>query len=68
MTADCFQTGTEAVCRTEAGVGLKACAGHDGDDVREDGVKLFERFEDGLIGAERTAHGKAENRLFHRTS
>ena len=31
-------------------------------------MKLFERFEDGLIGAERAAHGKAENRLFHRTS
>ena len=68
VTTDFLQTGAERVCGAEAGVGFETHVRHDGNDVGEDGVKLFERFEYGLIGAERAAHGKAENRLFHRTS
>ena len=68
VRADGLEPLTEGSGGTEAGIGFIADVRHNGDKIGEDGMELFEGFENGSKGAERAAHGKADDRMFHKTS
>ena len=68
MGADGLQSFAEGGSIPEAGIGFIADVRHNGDKIGEDGMELFEGFENGSKGAERAAHGKADDRMFHKTS